>query len=683
MPDISRKDRFELPSFSFFSNKCRFWAIQAYCMRKIQILLLVTITVSRFSPQIGFNARAQDQSIDSLLNVLPKQDGKDKINTLIELCWECHFTNSDTARMFGLEALKLAREMKSEDLEGESLHYLGVTHEAQGNYAEALELELKALSLRKKSGDSAKIAATLNNIGIIYDEKGDYKKSLEYYYGARRIYENLKNKDKIAMVLSNIGIVLKAQGDYEEVVSYYRQAMLIYNELGNKLGEAACHANLGAVYFNLAKYDSALYYSLMAEKEFTEQNVQQFLPTALVNAAVAYNKLGKSKQAKAYLLRAKKLDEAYDSKKDLAIVLIHLAGIYKNEGNYSTANATASSALQIAKKIKAQQEVMDARLVLSEIHLSKKDFASAYQEYKEYISIKDSLFRQEKSKQITEIQTKFETEKKEGEIKFLKQENDLKDARLDQNKLLIISLAGVLLGGVALGFMYRTRIQLKQQAELEATRASLRESQLQAVIGSQEEERKRFAADLHDGLGQMISAVRLGLSKENVEKSSVNHALTLLNDMNGEIRDIAFNLMPQVLMKSGLDEALKEFATRINRSGGVTIHVQTYDLSRDLPSEHRIALYRISQEWVNNVIKYSGATSISIQVVQHPEELVLTIEDNGKGFNAERLTQSQGNGWKNINSKLHLIKGAIEIDSQEGRANTTVIISVASSSVLQ
>lgn len=483
------------------------------------------------------------------------------------------------------------------------------------------------------------------------------------------------------MVLSNIGIVLKAQGDYKQALSYYKQALVFYRELGEKLGETACHANLGAVYFNLAKYDSALYYSLLAEKEFTEQNVQQFLPTALVNAAVAYDKLGKTTQAKAYLLRAKKLDESYDSKKDLAIVLIHLAGIYKSEGDYVSASSSANQALEIAKKIKARQEVMDARLALSEIYLSKKDFASAYREYKEYISVKDSLFRQEKSKQIAEIQTKYETEKKESEIKFLKQENELKDARLDQNKLLIISLAGVLLGGLALGFMYRTRIQLKQQAELEATRATLRESQLQAVIGSQEEERKRFAADLHDGLGQMISAVRLGLSKENVEKTSVNHALSLLNDMNVEIRDIAFNLMPQVLVKGGLEEALKEFATRINRSGGVHINVQTYGLDNDLSSEHRIALYRISQEWVNNVIKYSGATSISIQVVQHPQELVLTIEDNGKGFDPTKLTQSQGNGWKNINSRLHLIKGSIEIDSQVGRENTTVVISVLGNSI--
>jgi signal transduction histidine kinase len=199
---------------------------------------------------------------------------------------------------------------------------------------------------------------------------------------------------------------------------------------------------------------------------------------------------------------------------------------------------------------------------------------------------------------------------------------------------------------------------------------------LKAVIGSQEEERKRFAADLHDGLGQMISALRLSLSHDQVEKSALQHALQVLNDMNSEIRNIAFNLMPQVLMKSGLEEALKEFALRINRAGNILVTVQTFDLDNNLPAEHRIALYRICQEWVNNVIKYSSSTQISVQLVKHPDELVLTIEDNGNGFDPSSLMESQGNGWKNINSRLHMIKGTLEIDTQKDRQGTTLIISV-------
>ena len=201
-------------------------------------------------------------------------------------------------------------------------------------------------------------------------------------------------------------------------------------------------------------------------------------------------------------------------------------------------------------------------------------FKKAFSFHQSYASIKDSLYESEKSKQISELQTKYDTEKKETKINLLTQETRLKSVQLRQGILAIAVLVLLLVALVGIGLLLRNRTKLKQQAELEAARAELRQQQLQAVIASQEEERKRFAADLHDGLGQMISAMRLGLSKDTIDTSSVQYALGLMNDMNVEIRNIAFNLMPQVLMKDGLHEALQEFAQRISNSGGIKIDVQ-------------------------------------------------------------------------------------------------------------
>lgn len=619
---------------------------------------------------------AQDKSIDSLRSILATQAGKDRVKTLIELCWEYRFTNADTARLYGNEALELAKSMKIEELEVEALNNIGVTHEAQGNYAQALELELKALELRRKIGDDSKTAKTLNDIGIVYDEQGNYQKALEYYFEARKIFERLQDFPKIAMVLNNIGIVLKAQKEFKKVIGYYHQALAIYQKLGNKFGVAACHANLGSVYFNLKQYDSALIYSQKAANELEAINNKQFLAAAICNVGMALHKLKRLDEATKSLLRAEQLYIEYDNKRELAFALIYLAGIDRESNRISQGITRAKEGLSIAEKINAKEQVMQAQMELAELYASSQNFQQSLDHYRQYNSVKDSLYETEKSRQMAELQTRFETEKKENQIVVLRQENELKDSKIRQNRLLILSLIGILMGGLALGLLYRTRARLKQQAELAATRAALRESQLQAVIASQEEERKRFAADLHDGLGQMISAVRLGLSKESPDKGIVQHSLSLLNEMNQEIRNIAFNLMPQVLVNGGLEEALKEFASRLMRAGGIIIQVQTFDLAKDMPTEQRVALYRISQEWVNNVIKYSGATSISIQVVQHPQELVLTIEDNGQGFNPAKLMQSEGNGWKNINSRLHLIKGELEIDSQEGRIGTTLVITV-------
>lgn len=620
---------------------------------------------------------SQSRTLDSLQNALVHAGNqKDNIKILLELCWEYRFINADTARVFGKKALELAKKIENIELEVEALHNIGVTHEAQGDYTDALSFELQALEIRNKIKDEARTANTLNNIGIIYDERGEPEKSLKYYFRAREIYERLGDQSKIAMVISNIGIVLKSQKEYKKVIRYYHEANTIYKKLNNEFGIAACHANLGSVYFYLPNYDSCLYYSLLASKEFEKQHIKQFLPSTFCNAGMAYERLGKPRQAKEYLLKAEALYKEYDNKKDLSLVWIYLAKIYHQEGEDEKAIETAQHAIDVAEKIHAREELMNARKQLAELKASGRDFKGAYAEYQLFALEKDSLFQEEKTNAIAELQTRYETGKKEIEIQLLTQENETKDYRLQRNEILILSLIGGVISLMVLGYLWRARVLLKQKAALESTKVELKELQLRAVIASQEDERKRFAADLHDGMGQMISALRMNLSKDTLERSSLDQAIEILHDMNGEIRDIAFNLMPQVLMNNGLPEALNEFANRLNSTGKIHLSVQAYNLSDQLPVQQKIALYRICQEWINNILKYAKSTVIGLQLVQHDDELIITIEDNGHGFDPDILLRSSGNGWKNINSRLDLINGSIEIDSHPEREGTTLVITV-------
>lgn len=621
-------------------------------------------------------ALGQNREIDSLKALLPSVSNEERIKVLLELCWNYRYVNADTARKLGLEALGMARQAKLLQLEAEALNYVGVTHEAQGNYDEALAFELEALRMRKEIGDDAKTAKTINDIGIIYDEKGEFQKALENYFEARRIFERLQDSSRIAMVLTNIGIVLKEQKEYGKVVGYYRKALAIYQKLGNKFGTAACNANLGSVYFKMSRYDSSLYFSLTATRGFEEQNNRQFLAASLCNTGMAYDKLGQGERAQEYLQKALRLNEEYDNKKELSFVLIYLAGTQGKSGRIAEGISNAERALRIAEKIGAQEQMMDAHKELASLKAASGDFKGAYEEHEQYASVKDSLFQQEKSRQIEELQARYDTEKKENAIRLLTQENQIKDFRLFRIELITASLAIAVIALIGIGYLWRNRIKLKQQAELESTRAILKDDQLRAVIASQEDERRRFAADLHDGMGQMISALRLNLSHTPVQQGKVEEAVSILNEMNVEIRKIAFNLMPQVLMNSGLLEALTEFANRINRTGKIQVAVQAFDIDSKMPGQQKIALYRICQEWVNNIMKYSQATRITIQLVQHDTELVITIEDNGRGFDVSQLVRGEGNGWKNINSRLGMIRGTIDIDSSEDREGTTVVVTM-------
>ena len=146
--------------------------------------------------------------------------------------------------------------------------------------------------------------------------------------------------------------------------------------------------------------------------------------------------------------------------------------------------------------------------------------------------------------------------------------------------------------------------------------------------------------------------------------------------MQKEIRGIAFNLMPQTLIQHGLVPALNEMGLRITSSGKVVVSVGAFETPDRLSEVQEISLYRAIHEWVNNILKYAGATSIQIQLVGHGDELNVTIEDNGEGFDVRLLENGKGNGWRNILSRTKLLHGDVEVDSNVGRSGTILIIRI-------
>lgn len=618
-------------------------------------------------------ATAQTKSIDSLKLVLNHAKGEGKIKPLIDLCWEFRFINADSARNYGLSALDLARKNELQNYEVEALHNIGITLESQGNYKEALAYELEALVIRKKIGDDTKTANTLNTLGIIHDEQGDYQKALEYYFEARKIYERLGNESKIAMVLVNIGIVLRAQKESQRVLAYYHQAMGIYKRLNNQFALAACHANLGSVYLNIPNYDSSLHYSLLASRELEQQNNQQFLPSTLFNIGIAYDSLRKYKLAQEYLSKARILYEKYDNKRELSSVLIQLADIYLKTNQSNLAKSSTQHAILIAEKIGALEQLMHGHQKLAEIHAKSKSFSSAYYEHRLYTKAKDSLFQAEKLKQMSELQTKYETEKKEKELDVQKLIISEQSLTLERKQIYIIALIILLflLGIVVV--LWRSRLKLKQQQGIEQQQRQHQEALTTSIIELQERERSRFAQDLHDGFGQMITALKFQLQSVSGQPKDAAH---LISQMHDEIRNVSFALSPQVLARDGLIQALRELSVRLNVSEDINLAVQSTGLGNRLAANTEIIIYRICQEWINNILKYSGAHKINLQLVVHPEELLLTIEDDGEGFDASLLEASKGNGWRNIQSRALILKGQIDIDTQPGRKGSTLILTI-------
>lgn len=210
-------------------------------------------------------------------------------------------------------------------------------------------------------------------------------------------------------------------------------------------------------------------------------------------------------------------------------------------------------------------------------------------------------------------------------------------------------------------------------------------NQLESIIDTEEKERKRIAADLHDGLGQLLSSVKinLGVARDKIQEVKLKETETLINKSNNaidlitaEVRNISYNLLPPSLEQFGLASAIEEEVLKLSIDPNRRIFFD-YSLT-DVKFDQRleVVLFRVFQELTNNAIKHANATEIMLQLIQHDRELVFMIEDNGIGFDyGKSLQKKNHSGLKNIKSRIELIKGKLAIDSRP-ETGTSITIKI-------
>ena len=329
-----------------------------------------------------------------------------------------------------------------------------------------------------------------------------------------------------------------------------------------------------------------------------------------------------------------------------------------------------------AKTIEEQnnikKDVMKIYQPLSEYY-EKNNTALAFDYYKKYNNVKDSVFNENSNRQITELNTRYETGKKELQLKK-------QDLVIAKKNLVIATVTGLLLLIGIAGFFYYKKNRLMQEKKLQAAVMKQQDMATKAVIVAEENERKRIAADLHDGIGQMMSAAKMNLSvfesellfKNDAQRTSFENVIGLIDESCKEIRSVSHQMMPNALLKSGLASAIKEFISRIdNRVIKVSLH--TEGLNERIDNNTETVLYRIIQECVNNVLKHAGATLLDISLIKDIDGIAVTIEDNGKGFDSSDKNKFEGIGLKNIISRINYLKGSIDFDSAAGKGTLVAI----------
>lgn len=226
----------------------------------------------------------------------------------------------------------------------------------------------------------------------------------------------------------------------------------------------------------------------------------------------------------------------------------------------------------------------------------------------------------------------------------------------------------------------KTLAQEKQlhQLEVDKIRQEHRISLLSAMLEGQEQERTRLARDLHDGLGGLLSGVKIELSgldpltTDPRQQVIVSKTMHHLDNAVDELRRIAKSMMPEVLLVYGLGEACKEYCNGLRKSG-VPVTCQVYNYKNDMSPSRQVILYRIMQELINNAVKHAGATQIFVQLQQNGDVIFLTVEDDGKGFDTQKLNELKGAGLANIRARVELLHGRMDIESTSGTGTSFTI----------
>jgi two-component system NarL family sensor kinase len=542
------------------------------------------------------------------------------------------------------------------------------------------------------------------NIGKLLYEDKNYNGAKDYFIKAINLLKVENDLINLGIAYLNLANVYTDQLNYKQADAAFNDALNAFQKANFMRGVQVCYNNLGAVALRQGRYHEAI---PMLEKSLNiSETSKNYIGVALTqqNIAYAYMKL-----------------EQFPKAIDLYNIAERSAVKYKNNAS-------------VFGEIYNHRSMMDSAM---------GNYKSAFLQRVKYLHIKDSLLNEKLSKQINELQTQYETEKKQKQIELLNRQNTIQSLNLqnknleiaksksdlynenlevEKNKLRVINkqnllnkkqlesefrgqkikllnkqntiqqleitkrnttiaiIAALLIMVLLMGYLFYTRYRLKQEAILQAAVIKQQDIATKGIIEAEERERKRIAGELHDGVGQLFTTVKMNMEilverflvKQPDADILAERTMAIVDESCVEVRSIAHQMMPNALIKSGLVSALRDFINKIP-SEKLKISLETKGIGNGLESTVETVLYRVIQESVNNVIKHAQATELDILLLCDDKEITISIEDNGIGFNTNDKSKFTGIGLKNMISRIELLKGSVDISSSPGKGTLVAI----------
>lgn len=612
-------------------------------------------------------ASAIAQTVSAPDKVLAMPDDTVKVLKLSDLCFAYRRIDGDSALLFGRKASLLARALHYPRGEAQACNDMAIIAIDRSAFEEADSLLTTALAIRTALHDSAGIGAIHNKLGNVRQAQFRLEEALEENYRALRIFERTGPPAREAIILNNIAILQSNMRRYKDALATHYSALAIRARIGDEQGVAESQGNMANVQLQLGDTTAARASYEKAAAYFRRNDLQRELAIQLHNLAGLLAAQGDRERAIPMYAEALAIRERIGEQKAIASTLTSFGDLYLRTGRRSAAGGLLWRALRLSRTTGARNEEMQALLELARFHALENHGDSAYWYYEHYSALRDSTFNADMGGRLAEMETRYGTERKEREIQRQRADIAAKNlalaemGRRSERRRFWLAVVGGVAGVILLVSLLVLQIQRRRSRALrDAAVIAERERGLKNMIDSTEGERRRIAAELHDGVGQQISGLRFRLESAAAQDTTLNELLVIADEAGKEVRDLAHQMMPRALATQGLVPALTDMLNKALSRPGLKHGFEVYGVEGRLPQAIETGVYRIAQELVNNIIKHARANSVQVQLLRNKGFLVLIVEDDGVGLGP--AVPASGLGMQSMGDRARLLRGALTIE---------------------
>ncbi len=540
-----------------------------------------------------------------------------------------------------------------------------VTLYNKGEYEQCLPLFEQCLAVAQQSSDKPSQIVIFDYIGHIYSQTGKIAYALQYYHQSATIADETGNKKAAARALINIGALYEEQKDYRKALDHYSKAESIAIVMNDSSVIADCANNKGVVYEQyLNKYPEAITEYRKALAIYTKMKDQPHLGITYNNLGIVFKYQGNYEKAIEYYKKSLQIGEATGNQFLVAANMTNIGNVYAMQKNYAEAVAYNTRGLEIALKIKAMNVAVEAAGSLAEDYAGMKNFEKAYEWKTTFSQYSDSLFNTKRIKEVAELESKYQTAKKEKEIVVLKDQQQINELSLSKQAILLqkrnyqfaATGGAIFLLGI-ITFLLYSRQQLKQKQQRE-----------NAIIKAENKERRRISREMHDDIGAGLTQITLMSEHAQIHlhpdyKNDLAAIAVTSRKLISNMGEIVWSLNPENSTTGMLLSYLREQLNGLLEYAGVNYLIDFPETGLDikLGNEQKRNILLATKEIVHNAVKYSRAKNITVQASLNNRILAFTIKDDGCGFDPA-ITHS-GNGIRNIKQRIQEIDGMLQIHS--------------------